>query len=130
MKLEGEKVLFVHVTYVPSISTLGEQKTKPTQHSVKLLREIGIQPDFIIARSEQPIDDVRKEKIALFCNVHEEDVIADPDIDNIYAVPLLFEEQDLSKKILEKLGLKGRRRKEIQRMERFHRKNQVPEGRG
>ena len=110
MRLEGEKVLFVHVTYVPSISTLGEQKTKPTQHSVKLLREIGIQPDFIIARSEQPIDDVRKEKIALFCNIHEEDVIADPDIDNIYAVPLLFEEQNLSKKILEKLGLKGRRK--------------------
>lgn len=109
MKLEGEKVLFIHVTYVPSISTLGEQKTKPTQHSVKLLREIGIQPDFIIARSEQPIDDVRKEKIALFCNIHEDDVISDPDIDNIYAVPLLFEEQDLSKKILKKLGLKGRR---------------------
>jgi len=110
MKLEGENVLFVHVTYVPSIPTLGEQKTKPTQHSVKLLREIGIQPDFIIARSEQPIDGVRKEKIALFCNVHEEDVIADPDIDNIYAVPLLFEEQNLSKKILRKLGIVGKKK--------------------
>ncbi|RLF54437.1 MAG: CTP synthetase [Thermoplasmata archaeon] len=112
MRLEGEKVLFVHVTYVPSIKTLGEQKTKPTQHSVKLLREIGIQPDFIIARSEEPIDDVRKEKIALFCNVHEDDVISDPDVENIYAVPLLFEEQKLSKKIMRKLGLKARRRGE------------------
>ena len=105
MKLEGESVLFVHVTYVPALATLGEQKTKPTQHSVKLLREIGIQPDFIIARSERPLDDVRKEKIALFCNVHEDDVFSDPDIDNIYEVPLLFYEQGLSKKIIDKLNL-------------------------
>lgn len=108
MKLEGEKVIFVHVTYVPSPSTLGEQKTKPTQHSVKLLREIGIQPDFIIARSEKPLDKVRREKIALFCNVHEEDVISDQDLENIYEVPILFEEQGLSRKILEKLGLEKR----------------------
>ncbi len=108
MKLEGEKVLYVHVTYVPVIGALGEAKTKPTQHSVKLLREIGIQPDFIIARSEKPIDDVRKEKIALFCNISGEDVISDSDIDNVYAVPLLFEDQQLCKKILRKLG----RRKE------------------
>jgi len=105
MKLEGESVLFVHVTYVPALATLGEQKTKPTQHSVKLLREIGIQPDFIIARSERPLDDVRKEKIALFCNVHEDDVFSDPDIDNIYEVPLLFYKQGLSKKIIDKLNL-------------------------
>jgi len=107
MKLEGESILFIHVTYVPALTTLGEQKTKPTQHSVKLLREIGIQPDFIIARSEKPLDDVRKEKIALFCNVHVDDVFSDPDLDNIYAVPLLFEEQGLSKKILKKLNLHG-----------------------
>ena len=104
MKLEGEKVLYVHVTYVPVIGALGEAKTKPTQHSVKLLREIGIQPDFIIARSEKPIDDVRKDKIALFCNISGEDVISDSDIDNVYAVPLLFEDQQLCKKILRKLG--------------------------
>ncbi len=108
MKHEGEKVLYVHVTYVPVLGSLGEAKTKPTQHSVKLLREIGIQPDFIVARSEKPIDDVRKEKIALFCNVSAEDVISDSDINNVYAVPLLFEEQQLCKKILKKLG----RRKE------------------
>ena len=105
MKLEGESVLFVHVTYVPALATLGEQKTKPTQHSVKLLREIGIQPDFIIARSERPLDGVRKEKIALFCNVHEDDVFSDPDMNNIYEVPLLFYEQGLSKKIIDKLNL-------------------------
>ena len=108
MKLEGDNVLYVHVTYVPVLKSLGEQKTKPTQHSVKLLREIGIQPDFIITRTEEPLDDVRREKIAMFCNVHEEYVVSDPNIDNVYAVPLLFEEQKLSKKILDKLGLKTR----------------------
>lgn len=106
MKHEGDKVLYVHVTYVPVLKSLGEAKTKPTQHSVKLLREIGIQPDFIITRSEKPLDDVRKEKIALFCNVSGEDVISDSNIDNIYAVPLMFEQQELCKKILKKLGLR------------------------
>jgi len=106
MKLEGDKVLFVHVTYVPVLDALGEAKTKPTQHSVKLLREIGIQPDFIVARADDPLDTVRKEKIALFCNVKEEDVISDSNIDHVYAVPLLFEEQQLCKKILRKMRLR------------------------
>lgn len=106
MKLEGDKVLFVHVTYVPVLDALGEAKTKPTQHSVKLLREIGIQPDFIVARADNPLDDVRRKKIALFCNIHEEDVISDSNIDHVYAVPLLFEEQSLCKKILRKLRLR------------------------
>jgi len=106
MKLEGEKVIYVHVTYVPVLKTVGEAKTKPTQHSVKLLREIGIQPDFIIARTEKPLDDVRKEKIALFCNVHGDDVISDSNVENVYGVTLLFEEQRLCKKILHKLGLR------------------------
>jgi CTP synthase len=106
MKLEGDKVLFIHVTYVPVLDALGEAKTKPTQHSVKLLREIGIQPDFIVTRSNEPLDDVRKEKIALFCNVLEEDVISDSNIDYVYAVPLLFEDQSLCKKILKKLRLR------------------------
>ena len=106
MKLEGDHVIYVHVTYVPVLETLGEAKTKPTQHSVKLLREIGIQPDFIITRSEEPLDDPRREKIALFCNVDREDVISDSNIDNVYAVPLMFEEQYLCKKILKKLHLR------------------------
>ena len=106
MKMEGDKVIYVHVTYVPVLDTLGEAKTKPTQHSVKLLREIGVQPDFIITRSENPLDSVRREKIAMFCNVHEEDVISDSNIDNVYAVTLLFEKQDLCKKVLRKLRLR------------------------
>lgn len=106
MKLEGDKVLFIHLTYVPVLNALGEAKTKPTQHSVKLLREIGIQPDFIVARSDDPLDIVRKEKIALFCNVKKEDVISDSNIDHVYALPLLFEEQQLCKKILRKMRLR------------------------
>ena len=106
MKLEGDSVLYVHVTYVPLLDTLGEAKTKPTQHSIKLLREIGIQADFIITRSEKPLDNVRREKIAMFCNVHEDDVISDSNIDNVYAVTLLFEKQEFCKKVLHKLNLR------------------------
>ncbi|MEM0493187.1 MAG: CTP synthase [Candidatus Thermoplasmatota archaeon] len=106
MKLEGEKVIYIHVTYVPILESLGEAKTKPTQHSVKLLREIGIQPDFVIARTEKPLDSVRKEKIALFCNIHEDEVISDSNVENVYSVTLLFESQQLCKKILQKLGLR------------------------
>jgi len=121
MKLEGEKVIFVHVTYVPVLDTLGEAKTKPTQHSVKLLREIGIQPDFIITRSEEPLDNVRREKIAMFCNVHEEEVISDSNIDNVYAVTLLFEKQDLCKKVLRKLNLR-KDKNNLESWERFIKK--------
>ncbi|MFO7677769.1 MAG: CTP synthase [Thermoplasmatota archaeon] len=106
MKYDGDHVIYIHVTYVPVLETLGEAKTKPTQHSMKLLREIGIQADFIVVRTEIPLDHVRKEKISLFCNVSEDDVISDSNVDNVYAVPLLFEEQELCKKILRKLHLR------------------------
>ncbi|MBN2603458.1 MAG: CTP synthase [Candidatus Thermoplasmatota archaeon] len=106
MKLEGDKVIYVHVTYVPVLDSLGEAKTKPTQHSVKRLRETGIQPDFIVTRTKEPLDFVRREKIAMFCNIHEEDVISDSDVDNVYKVTLLFEEQNFCKKILNKLNLR------------------------
>ncbi|PNX46075.1 MAG: CTP synthetase [Thermoplasmata archaeon M9B1D] len=106
MKQGGDKVVFVHVTYVPMLDALGEAKTKPTQHSVKQLREIGIMPDFIITRSEKTLDNVRREKIAMFCNVHPDDVISNEDVDNIYGVSLLFEKQDLCRKILKKLNLR------------------------
>jgi len=121
MRQEGEKVVFVHVTYVPMLDALGEAKTKPTQHSVKLLREIGIMPDFIITRSEKTLDNVRREKIAMFCNVHEDDVISNEDVDNIYAVSLIFEKQDLCKKILHKLNLR-RDHDDMQGWEKFIKK--------
>ncbi|HDJ96768.1 MAG TPA: CTP synthase, partial [Candidatus Aenigmarchaeota archaeon] len=111
MKLEGIPMLFIHVTYVPVPPHLGEAKTKPTQHSVKMLREIGIQPDFIVARSPKPLDDVRKRKIAIFCNVKEEDVISNPDVEIVYEIPLIFEAQNFGEKILKKFGLKVRKNK-------------------
>jgi len=100
-----ENVVFVHVSYVPIPNKLGEPKTKPTQQSVKLLRELGIQPDFIICRSRENLDEVRKQKISLFCDIPKENIIDDPDIETVYELPLIFEKQDLSKKILNKLNL-------------------------
>ncbi|MFO8015690.1 MAG: CTP synthase [Candidatus Woesearchaeota archaeon] len=105
MKLEGEKVLFIHVSYLPVPGNLGEMKTKPTQRSVKDLNSIGIQPDMIITRSARPIDDVRKHKISMFCNVSAEDVVSSHDVSNIYEVPLVLEKQDFTSKLLSKLGL-------------------------
>jgi CTP synthase len=121
MKLEGDSVLYVHVTYVPVLDTLGEAKTKPTQHSIKLLREIGIQADFIVTRSEKPLDGVRRKKLAMFCNVHEDDVISDSNIDNVYAVTLLFENQEFCKKVLKKLNLR-KDHNDLQSWEKFVKK--------
>lgn len=105
MKLEGDKVVFVHVGYLPVPGNLGEMKTKPAQRSVRDLNSIGIQPDFIVTRSSVPLDDVRKKKLSLFCNVKEEDVISSHDVSNIYEVPLMLEEQDLTSKLLSKCGM-------------------------
>lgn len=98
-------VVTVMVSYVPIPSKVGEAKTKPTQHAVRTLQGAGIQPDFIIARSEKSLDARRKEKISLFCNVREEHVISAPDIDSIYEVPLNFERDHLSSLILNTLNL-------------------------
>lgn len=101
-------VLFVLVSYLPVPAKIGEMKTKPTQYAVRTLNSAGIQPDIIIARSSVALDKKRKEKIALNCNMREEDVISAPDIESIYEVPLNFEKDNLSQLILEKLKLKGK----------------------
>ncbi len=106
---QEEKALFVHVSYVPVPKHLGEAKTKPTQLSVKNLLQLGIQPDFIIARSEKPLDEVRKQKIAMFSNLRESDIISDPDVEIVYEVPLIFETQGLGDRILEKFGMRKRK---------------------
>jgi CTP synthase len=98
-------VLYVHVTLLPALSATGELKTKPTQHSVKELRGIGIQPDVIIARSDQPVADELREKIALFCDVAVEAVIPAPTAETIYEVPLQFHEHGLDELIVRELGL-------------------------
>lgn len=99
----------VIVSYVPTPSRVGEMKTKPTQHAVRTLNGTGIQPDIIIARADRPLDEKRKEKLAIFCGVHHEDVISAPDVESIYDVPLNFEKDRLSEILMKKLGLKKRR---------------------
>ena len=97
--------LFIHVTLVPFIAAAGELKTKPTQHSVKDLREIGIQPDILLCRSDRPLSRELRSKIALFCNVEERAVITAQDVDTIYEVPLAFHDQDLDSLIVSHLNL-------------------------
>ncbi len=101
-----ENVLFVHVTLVPYLKKTGELKTKPTQHSVKELRSIGIQPDIIVCRTEKPLSRDLKDKIGLFCNVDSNSVIQNVDAENIYEVPLLLKDEGLDEMVCKKLGLK------------------------
>lgn len=98
-------VIHIHVSYLPMPRHLGEPKTKPTQLSVRTLNTLGIQPDFIIARSEKPLDQRRRDRLALFCNMHPEDVMSNPDLDSIYEIPSILHKQELDKKILQKLNL-------------------------
>jgi len=109
LDLDGH-VLFVMVSYLPIPAKIGEMKTKPTQYAVRSLNSAGIQPDIIIARSSEALDNKRKEKVSVFCNVRKKDVISAPDISSIYEVPLNFEKEDLSGTILQKLGLKSRKK--------------------
>jgi CTP synthase len=100
--------VFIHLTLVPYIAAAGELKTKPTQHSVRDLREIGIAVDILLCRSERPLSRDLRAKIALFCNVKEQAVIAAEDVDTIYEVPLAFHEQGLDDQIVSALGLQDR----------------------
>ena len=98
-------VLYIHVTLVPYISAAGELKTKPTQHSVKELRGIGIQPDILVCRTEKPLTKDMKAKLALFCDVEESAVIENRTADTIYEVPLMMQEEGLDRIVLEKLNM-------------------------
>ncbi len=95
-----DNVLYIHLTLVPYIDAAGEVKTKPTQHSVGTLREIGIIPDVLICRTEKPLSESVKEKISLFCNVKKEAVIESPDMESIYQIPIVFKQQILDEIIL------------------------------
>jgi CTP synthase len=100
-----ENSLYIHLTLVPYIGTAGEVKTKPTQHSVKELRSIGIQPDILLCRTDRFLSKDIKAKIALFCNVSVEEVITAKDVDHIYEVPLIFHQEGLDDKIIELLNI-------------------------
>ena len=101
-------VIFIHLTLVPYIATAGEVKTKPTQHSVKELRSIGIQPDILLCRTDRYLSPEIKEKIALFCNIDKDAVFTAKDVDNIYEVPLVYNKEGLGDKILQKLNIWAR----------------------
>jgi len=97
-------VIHIHVSYVPTPAHLGEPKTKPTQLSVRTLNSMGIQPDLIVARSEKFLDQRRRDRFALFCNMHEGDIISNPDLESAYEIPLVLHEQKIEEKVLKKLG--------------------------
>lgn len=100
-----ENALFIHLTLVPYIQTSGEYKTKPTQHSVKELRSIGIQPDILVCRSEQGISESKRDKIALFTNVPKKGVISLPDVKSIYTIPMLLREQGVDELVIQHLNI-------------------------
>ena len=102
-------VIHIHVSYVPTPPHLGEPKTKPTQLSVRTLNSMGIQPDFIIARSEKYLDQRRRDRFALFCNMSGDAIISNPDVKTVYEVPLILHQQTLDSKIQERLGLPVRK---------------------
>ncbi len=103
-----QNALFIHLTLVPYIAAAGEVKTKPTQHSVRELMEIGIQPDILICRTERPLSEDVKRKIALFCNVEFGAVIESRDVPTIYQIPISFHEQGLDERVMQRLELEGR----------------------
>ncbi len=104
-ELGEERSLFIHVTLLPYIKTAGELKTKPTQHSVKELLSVGIQPEILLCRAEQPIPDAERRKIGLFCNIKQERVIAALDVDTIYQVPVSYHEQGFDREVLSYFNL-------------------------
>jgi len=106
VELGSNRALFMHLTLVPYIATAGETKTKPTQHSVKEMRSIGIQPDILVCRSEQSIPSDSRRKIAMFTNVEERAVVSLPDADSIYKIPAMLHEQGLDQIICDKFNLK------------------------
>ncbi|MBI3231821.1 MAG: CTP synthase [Candidatus Doudnabacteria bacterium] len=106
---DGRDVVHIHVAYLPTPPSIGEMKSKPAQTSVRLLIGSGIQPDFLIARAEKPVDDRRKETLAWTCNIPASNIIAAPNVDTIYRVPVNFDQQKLTDKILEKFGMKPKK---------------------
>src|SRR5712671_7890884 len=108
-ELPRQSVVYIHLTLLPFIPSAGELKTKPTQHSVKELRSIGVQPDILLCRTDRPIPKEERRKLALFCNVRESAVIEARDVDNIYAVPEAYHAAGLDTEVLAAFGLKGPR---------------------
>jgi len=112
-KRDKETVVHVHVSYLPTPPSIGEMKTKPVQTSVRLLNQTGIQPDFLVGRGKEKLDEKRKNRIALFCNIEKNDIISNPYLDSAYEVPLVFAKQKFDKKLLKKLGYKKNKKGQL-----------------
>ncbi|HZH27036.1 MAG TPA: CTP synthase [Azospirillaceae bacterium] len=127
-ELGHERALFVHLTLLPYIPTAGELKTKPTQHSVKELLSVGIQPQMLLCRADREIPQSERRKIALFCNIKQECVIAALDVDTIYAVPISYHEQGFDREVLKHFGLPHEGKPDLSRWEQICQIIRQPEG--
>ncbi|NNC69586.1 MAG: CTP synthase, partial [Flavobacteriaceae bacterium] len=121
-----ENAIVVHLTLVPYLAAAGELKTKPTQHSVKMLMQSGVSPDILVCRTEHEISDDIKRKLALFCNVKKEDVIQSIDADTIYNVPNLMYQEGLDRRVLEKLNLSAEDKPVLNKWNEFLKRHQNP----
>ena len=119
LELGSQDCLVIHLTLIPYLSAAGELKTKPTQHSVKMFLEQGVQPDILVCRTEHPISADMKRKIGLFCNVNEESVIESSDASSIYDVPLLMEKEALDQVVLKKLGMPAQNKPDLEHWKDF-----------
>ena len=127
-ELGRERAMFIHVTLLPYIPTAGELKTKPTQHSVKKLQEYGIQPDMLLCRSQMPIPQNEKRKIALFCNIREENVIAALDVSSIYQVPIAYSKEGMDKGVCRHFGIECSEEPDLSKWEKILENLRHPEG--
>ncbi len=126
--LPRQHAIYIHLTLMPFIPSAGELKTKPTQHSVKELRSIGIQPDILLCRTDRPIPEGERRKLALFCNVRESAVIEARDVDNIYAVPEAYSAEGLDAEVLAAFGIEPRQRPDLERWRLINERVRNPEG--
>jgi CTP synthase len=126
--LPRHHTVYVHLTLLPFIPSAGELKTKPTQHSVKELRSIGIQPDILLCRTDRPIPEGERRKLALFCNVRESAVIEARDVDNIYAVPEAYSAQGLAAEVLSAFGIEPQQPADLERWRLINERIRNPEG--
>jgi CTP synthase len=126
--LPRQHAIYIHLTLLPFIPSAGELKTKPTQHSVKELRSIGIQPDILLCRSDRPIPDGERAKLALFCNVRPSAVIEARDVDNIYAVPEAYHAAGLDREVLAAFGLEPKGEPDLDRWRLINERVRNPEG--
>ncbi len=126
--LGRDRAMFIHVTLLPYIPTAGELKTKPTQHSVKKLQEYGIQPDMLLCRSQMPIPQNEKRKIALFCNIREENVITALDVSSIYQVPVAYSHEGMDKQVCRHFGIPCDKEPDLSKWENIVETLRHPEG--